>query len=93
MNTYTAISHHTIAYKWVIVAPPELSKNDIETLQQALADYTDTPDQEQLIKMLNDGYYWLEETPAGKLELYKQVKIDCDISHREISTDNLEDIN
>ena len=45
MKRYTSESCHSIGYSWEIDAPESLSAEDVEALQQALIDYTDTPQQ------------------------------------------------
>lgn len=85
MKRYLAESCHSIGYAWIIDAPEGLTPEDVEKLQSALCDYTDTPDTAQLLEMLEDVYY-CETLDADKIELFKQVTLYVESVYRETFT-------
>lgn len=88
MKRYSSQSCHEIGYKWIIDAPETLTMDDVDALQNALCDYTDTPDNASLQEMLEDHTY-CEELDAAKLDEFKKVSIYVESVHRETFTQEL----
>lgn len=74
LHRFTAESSHEIGYKWEIECPETITKDEIESLIEALVDYTSEPSQEDYIEMLEDDlwgdYDHLEE---DKIDEYMKV--------------------
>lgn len=90
MKRYKAESCHEIGYKWEIDAPAALSPDDVEALQSALCDYTDTPAQNDLHELLVAPSMFLadyiEDLNAEKLALVALVTFTVESVHREVFT-------
>ena len=91
MKTYTAASHHEVAYRWQIEAPEHLTIDDIESMQKALVDWTDTPDNDALQKMLDDVQYCqLNDVDINKIASFRKCMVCVESCHRETFTQDLQ---
>ena len=89
MKRYTSESCHSIGYSWEIDAPESLSAEDVEALQQALIDYTDTPQQsdlEALLSMIPEYLSNYIEDAESKVEDIAQVTFSVERVHGEAFT-------
>lgn len=89
MKRYTSESCHSIGYSWEIDAPESLSAEDVEALQQALIDYTDTPQQsdlEALLSMIPEYLANYIEDAESKAEDIAQVAFSVERVHGEAFT-------
>lgn len=84
---YEASSVHTIGYSWAIVAPAELTEDQIIMVCRALTEWTDTPCQEDYEGALEDGYitrfFEDEEITPPPTELLQRVEFQTRSVHRE----------
>lgn len=87
MQRYQAESVHQIGYGWHIIAPNDLSIEDVEAFQQAIIDYTDNLDKDTLPSFWQT--YSTEETFADtgldveKMYLFRLCSITFKSVHRE----------
>jgi hypothetical protein len=90
MKHYHAQSCHEIGYKWYITAPEGLSRDDIDSLQTALANYSDEPSVGDLAELLVDPSLYLadyfDDLDEAKLALLHHVSFTIKTVHRSTST-------
>ena len=95
MKRYTSESCHSVGYSWEIDAPESLSVEDVEALQQALIDYTDTPQQsdlEALLSMVTEYLADYIEDVESKLEDIAQVTFYAERVHGEAFTQSFKEV-
>lgn len=87
-KSWQAQSCHEIGYAWEIDAPSDMTEEQIEAVVNAVIDYTDTPDEDTIHKMIRDGH---EVDGVTKAQLRK-IDIYVESVHRDAFSQNIEEV-